>query len=156
MASKVCACSFTTSVRTCTLFLTQNTSVLLLKELNFWLTVLLADETRASVDWNMVRKDSFLSSSWDDTIRVIHHSFLWSSRKWISHLSESIVSLSFQNKMVVSNQGKSRNLAYMCGITYSGCINMPYLSSLKQWLLWVCIGCDAILNLWYGAECASA
>lgn len=24
----------------------------------------------ASVDWNMVRKDSFLSSSWDDTIRV--------------------------------------------------------------------------------------
>jgi hypothetical protein len=156
MASKVCACSFTTSVRTCTLFLTQNTSLLLLNELYFWLMVLLADETRASVDWNMVRKDSFLSSSWDDTIRVIHHSFLWSSRWWISHLSESRASLSFQKKMVVSKQGKSRNLAYMCGITYSGCINMPYLSSLKQWLLWVCIGCDAILNLWYGAECASA
>jgi hypothetical protein len=26
--------------------------------------------SRASVDWNTVRKDSFLSSSWDDTIRV--------------------------------------------------------------------------------------
>jgi peroxin-7 len=39
----------------------------------------------ASVDWNMVRKDSFLSSSWDDTIRLWTVDSPQSLRAFVEH-----------------------------------------------------------------------